>query len=89
MFFPMYDNGFSTGELGAGGDPWAPRGRKISFSHSPLSSTSQLEGLSDLLGAVNDWPMIHTIAFPVIWVGAKVSLGRDRKRFVTYKFNRQ
>lgn len=88
----MYDNGFPTGELGAGRDPWVPKERERSFSHSHRSLTSQLrqrlEGLSGLLGGVKDWLVFHTAAFPVIWVGAKVSLGRDRKQFVMYKFNK-
>lgn len=39
----------------------------------------------DLLEAVNDCLVVRTAAFPVIWVGAKESLGRDRKQSVMYK----
>lgn len=46
---------------------------------------SGLEELSDLSGAVNDLPMVHTMAFPMVWLGARVSVGRDRKQFVMYK----
>lgn len=69
------------------------KGRKIyflAFIISPKASLSVgLEGLSDLPGTANDWSMVHTMAIPVSWVGAQLSLGRDRRQFVMCKFNRQ
>lgn len=73
--------------------PLGTKGGKINFLPfiiSPRASLSEgLEGLSDLPGTANDWSSVHIMAFPVTWVGAQVSLGRDRRQFVMCKFNRQ
>lgn len=40
-----------------------------SFTVSPKAYLSAgLEGLSDFLETVNDWPRVHTMAFPMIWL---------------------
>lgn len=88
----MCDNCFSPGELGAGS--WA-LGELPGFpGEAQASSVSQItkgqpisraRRARDLLGAVNDRLVVHTAAFPVIWVSANVSLGRDREQSVMYK----
>lgn len=92
VFFLMYDNVLFIGDLGAQWDPCLPKGN-ISFFYFTIlpkaNLSAGLEGLSDLLGAVNEWPEVYTSAFPMIWPGARVSLGRERKQFVMCKFNRQ
>lgn len=62
----------------------------LPFIILPKASLSvRLEGMSDLPGTANDWSIVHTMAFSVTWVGAQLSLGRDRRQFVMCKFNRQ
>lgn len=62
----------------------------LPFIISPKASLSiGLGGLSDLPGTTNDWSIVLSMAFPVTWVGAQLSLGKDRRQFVMCKFNRQ
>lgn len=73
--------------------PLGTKGGKRNFLPSfvsPKASLSEgLDGLSDLPGTANDWSTVRIMALPVTWVGAQVSLGRDRRQFVMCKFNRQ
>lgn len=84
-----------TSLLGSGSRemPLGTKGGKINFLPSIVSPkallSEGLQGLSDLPGTANDWSTVRIMALPVTWVGAQVSLGRDRRQFVMCKFNRQ
>lgn len=83
----MCDNGFSIGSWELGELPGFPGEAQASSTSQVYQRPAYQQGWRGERpsGAVSDCLVVHIAAFPVIWVGANVSLGRDRKQSVMYK----